>query len=531
VIDSSSNPLAALVAAVLPVAFVRKAKVLGTLASQNYRRSQITRMAAALSFRTLFGLIPILVVGLVVVHRFVPQEKMRESVGDVLRYTGIAQIEVDRQKMDPEAVTQTVPGLNIFGGSMLTADPAALVQAQAAMTHAVSQAKVQSERLDDWITKLLDRIDGVNFSAIGWIGAIMLIYAAMSMVVEIEKAFNQIAQAPTGKSWLRRVSQYWALLTLGPLLLLLTFWIGRGVEDAARAWLSENAFEAARGPLLSTIAYLVAIPISTLTLAIVYTSIPNARVQVSSAVLGALFAAVLWEGSKWAFRSYVHYSSNYAVLYGAIALLPLFLLWVYVTWMIVLLGFQVAMTLQTYRSISKANFRESVLIALGLAADPLQRAGGLAGPASVRLLAPSAALRCVCAVAERFAEGKPALLPVIAERASLDEPLAREVLERLADAGLLHRVVAPGASTDAPSVASYALARAPESLLVSDVLALLEGTAVSMREGAAAIVRAVKDAQVKALGPTTIADLQLLLVQATAPPMNTTAPPPALPAS
>lgn len=506
--DTFSHPIAAFVAGLLPVAFVRKAQVFASVANQSYRRSQLTRMAAALSFRTLFGLIPILVVGLVVVHRFVPQDRMREMVGDVLKFTGLAQIEVDRAALDPTTVAQTVPGINIFGGGVMSQDVEAIMKAQVA----ARAAEAQSERLDEWIRRLLDRIDTVNFAAIGWVGALMLIYAAMSMVVEIEKAFNQIAQAPTGKSWLRRITQYWALLTLGPLLLLLSFGVGRGVEEAARAWLSAHAYDFLRGPLLGIIVYLVAIPITTLTLAIIYASLPNTRVQVTSAMMGALFAAVLWEGSKWAFRSYIDYSTNYAKLYGALALLPLFLLWVYVTWMIVLLGFQVTMTLQTYRKVSKEHFRESVMIALGLMDDP--RAGS-EPLVSIRLLAPSAALRCVCAVAGRFREGQPALLPAVAEDASLDEPLAKEVLERLADAGVLHRV-----STSAPSaqgvvepspIPSYTMARPPESLLVSEVLALLEGTAATMRDGAAAIVRAVKDAQSKALGDTTIADLQQVL--------------------
>lgn len=541
--QSSPNFVPELLAAVLPAVWLRRAKLLGSVASQNIRHSQITRMAAALSFRTLFALLPILVIGLVVVHRFVPEDMMRDTVSRLLNFTGLTQIEVAK----PKPSAEMIPGLDIFSGSMLLADPAAIARAK----EQLQQSKEQNQRLDEWITDLLTRVDKINFAAIGWVGLLMLIYAALSMVIEIEKAFNQIARAPTGKSWLRRVTHYWALLTLGPLLLILSFAVSESATRLAARWSQpapmaqsaapviaqdagadapalvpaeatakpKAAAAQARSGLVRVVGFLCTVLLSTITLAIVYTSIPNTRIAIPAALAGAAFAALLWEASKWAFTAYAKVSTGYSLLYGALALIPLFMLWVYVTWVIVLIGFQTVVTLQTFRRISKRNFQESLLIALGLAEDPN------AGPGGVRLLAPSAALRCVCAVAERFRFGRPAPLELVAHEAGLDDTTAREVLERLADAGLLHRLAAPAGSE--VTVEQYALARAPEGVLAADVLALLEGgagvggeagggAAQALRGSAAVISRAVQDAQAKALGLTSLADLLVVLDRARA---------------
>jgi uncharacterized BrkB/YihY/UPF0761 family membrane protein len=274
------------------------------------------------------------------------------------------------------------------------------------------------------------RIDGINFGALGLVGAVMLIYAALSMVVETEKCFNQICGASMGKTWMRRIKDYWALLTLGPLLLVASFGVRAGVERIAVRALGEEqvmsapasdraiaqhtprseAQQAKREPrtsteslrddsvadstkaegkpvkavdaqppqgswlsraMISTVKFVLSVAVSTGMLMVVFAAVPNLRVRVGPAALGAVVAALLWELSKTLLGAYIASSmkSGYAALYGAVAIVPLFMLWVYITWLIVLLGFQITSTLQQYQTVLREGFRHGMLVALGLSRD------------------------------------------------------------------------------------------------------------------------------------------------------------------
>ncbi len=483
---------------------MHRGRMLWRVAAKNYSRSQITAMAAALSFRTIFGLVPVMAVSLVVLHRFVPAEKVKSVVTNFLEYTGLTKIVVSEPP--PEEIAATVPGLNIFGFGM--PNPAGAVQA--AQAAAQTQA-AQSARLDEWITVLLSRIDGINFGAIGLVSLIMLLYAALSMIVEIEKAFNQIAEAPTGKTWIKRITHYWTLLTLGPILLVAGFAVAQGLQPLLKSNL-EGALPMSGKVLADVLGSLIAIPISMITLMILFTSVPNKRIDFRAALWGGLGAAVLWELSKWGLVGYIKYSSSYARLYGVIALLPLFLLWVYVTWIIVLLGFQVAVTLQTFRVISKDGFKQSVMMALGLVGED-QVLGTTGGPrlmgvagtlghlGSIRVLDHGLPLRAMVVVADRFAKGQHTDLQTLTTELRADENLVKSVAERLMGAGLLHQIAVERAPTPC-----FVLAKPSQMILASEVF----GAGEDMLEGAAdktTITNRLRDARLTAFRGVTLADL------------------------
>jgi membrane protein len=532
--------------------------VLWRIALQNYRRSQLTRMAAALSFRTIFGLIPTLVVGLVVLHAFVSEEQVKGLVGEVLRFTGVDQIAVDEEKVrnvQQLRRVEAMTGINVFGfgfgdtaqslrpdlagglagGLSVGGQSAESVGGQGAMG---GQASATSARVDEWITTLMQRIDGINFGAVGLVGALMLIYAALSMVVETEKCFNQICGATLGKSWLRRVKDYWALLTLGPLLLVASFGVRAGVERIAMRALGETpttlvqgaasesvlmGSSSASGSLaknldartreaggekgsptamqpgttpqatrektwlsraaIGTTKFVLSVGISMGMLVVVFAAVPNMRVRVGPAVAGAVIAAVLWEVSKSLLGAYIANSmrSGYAALYGAVAIVPLFMLWVYVTWLIVLVGFQVTSTLQQYQTVSREGFRQGVLVALGLASDGAgQQASGL------RLVDPAAAVLVLGCVSQRFTGGLATTATDVRGATGLEAPVASMLLDLLSRGGWVHRVLGAGeqaseAAHAAPDEERFALARAPDEILATDVLRFAEREGVEHR--------------------------------------------------
>jgi membrane protein len=195
-----------------------------------------------------------------------------------------------------------------------------------------------------------------------------------------------------------------------------------------------------------------------------YITVPNARVRLLPALGGAVVAAALWEIGKWGFTQYLSFSAGYARLYGSIALIPLFLLWVYITWVIVLFGLSVSYYLQHGRRLARQQRQQAALSTLEFDGEPA-------------IVDPGAILALTVALARRFESGgRPAELGVLAADLSLSRVLTALFLERLVQAGMVHRVEPPEAPTGAGAAQGlFVLARPPEQIDAQSVLNLAEG--------------------------------------------------------
>src|SRR5262249_8113152 len=144
----------------------------------------------------------------------------------------------------------------------------------------------------DTLRSLIDRAKQIDYRAVGAIGVITLIYAAISMLTEIELAFNQIFRVPVGKNWRRRVLEHWALLTLGPPCLVATFIVGERAKSAIAHTIESTGLSPSGIVGLVLSGYAVTVVISTLLLLLGYTVLPNTRVRFVPALAGALVAAL-----------------------------------------------------------------------------------------------------------------------------------------------------------------------------------------------------------------------------------------------
>ncbi|MBI1190099.1 MAG: YihY family inner membrane protein [Tepidisphaera sp.] len=428
------------------------------------RQSQLTRMAAALTYRTLFGLIPVLVVGLVGLASFSTPDEQRDALHKVLTYAGIDQISFQDEEADDHVHRQhsETPAPSQGDAAAQPAPDAKAATPQPDFVGPPSPGQRVPSKLDRVIAGAVERAKTVR-GRVAAVGFLTLFYAAISMLVEIEKAFNQICNAPEGRSWVRRISQYWALLSFGPILLFLSFFITEYISSfASHLPLTENG--EVRRTMLSVLAFASACFTSTLMLTIIYVTVPNTRILVTPATLGALVAAIAWEAGKLGITKFVQFSAGYQQVYGALAILPLFLMWLYISWLIVLVGLQLAYSMQTYRQATAKGLTESVLIALGLKPDPNP-------PGRPRLIDGSAPLLVMVAVGERFEKGQRSDHSSISERTGLDAVAAAAVLEQLAGAGLLLRVA------EGDRQMSYSLARPAAHIRAIDVLDVADSLA------------------------------------------------------
>lgn len=417
-------------------------------------RSEIPRMAAALSFRTIFGLVPIIVMGVALLGSFRSPEEVTSAVRSLLDYAGLSVIEV-------EDVGSTSP----------TSGPGAVELFQVAPAPGSSDA-----RIDDWIVSLVSRVQDISFRAVGIAGVLFLIYAAMSLFLEMERSFNQICRAPSGRSWGGRIILYWAMLSLGLLSLLSSFWVG----GEFTGWVGTIG-----GSFWFGIAgFVVTVAISTLLLITLYTRLPNTHVTLRSAAAGAVVGAILWETGKWGFTRYLTYSTSYVSFYGSVALLLLFMIWVQVTWVFVLFGLQVAYAFQHFEQFRRqGSFGE---------------AASFEGPV---ILDPVVLVRVAAHAARRFARGETASARTASKACRLDESVAGVMLDRLAGSGVLR--VVEGTGQDEPE--RFTLARPAGAIAVRELVAL--GVGSESEEAPRTPLARLVAARVDAAGEMTLAEI------------------------
>jgi len=165
-----------------------------------------------------------------------------------------------------------------------------------------------------------------------WIGVLFLLATAYTMLVSVEKAFNHIWRVRQPRRGVARFLLYWAVLSLGPLLL--------GAGFVASTYVTSLSLLSGPDALIGAKPLLRITPIfsSVAAFTLFYAVVPNTRVPLRYALIGGLFAAALFEIAKALFGFYVRMFPGYQLIYGAFATVPLFLLWIYLSWLIVLFG-------------------------------------------------------------------------------------------------------------------------------------------------------------------------------------------------
>ncbi len=164
------------------------------------------------------------------------------------------------------------------------------------------------------------------------VGAVTLILTSIAMMGLIERVFNRIWRVKRERRWTKRLLVYWAIITLGPLL------VGISLTLTSQVFMHTSDLVGAV-PLLGRIFYtLVSVSLTMGAFTLLYMTVPNRDVDWRDAAWGGLVAAVAFEVAKRGFAVFIQQFPTYSRIYGALAALPLFLLWVYLSWLITLIG-------------------------------------------------------------------------------------------------------------------------------------------------------------------------------------------------
>lgn len=182
------------------------------------------------------------------------------------------------------------------------------------------------------------------------VGIGMLFVTALLMLMAIEKAFNHIWRVRQERKGVVSFLRYWAVLSLGPLLLGAGFAISSYVASM-ELFNSAASYVGGLVPGMRLVTFIF----TALAFTLLYVAVPNCKVPLRAGLAGGMFAAFLFELAKRGFGIFVGSFSSYTLVYGAFAALPVFLIWMYLSWSIILLGVEVTRALAVYRDDSKGS--------------------------------------------------------------------------------------------------------------------------------------------------------------------------------
>jgi membrane protein len=378
--------------------------------------------AAALAYITLLSLVPLTAVAMSILANF---ETGREQLLNLVVDT-VYPVDVQEERTAP-------PGTAGQGGD--GAEPGTELQ----------KIRVSSkQQLRDW----MDRFTS-NASQVGVVGFLVLVFFFIWTLRTVELSFNAIWNVSEGRPLSTQVARYSALLIWGPLLVLLTLSLttymhtATALQELPPQWLRGWIFKYVLPYIATFIAF-----------ASIYFLLPNTRVRLRPGVIGAAIAALLFAIGSHAFQYYVANVPTYSRIFGTLSVVPVMMLWLYISWVIILFGSEIAFVAQNFEDLRTKQAR-------------IERGIRWRTFYGVRMLVE---------IGERYLEGtQPPTAEELSHRFSVPEYVVIDVLNQLRNAGLIVR------TSDTEDI--YLPKRDLGVLKVADVVDALGGEALEFPTG------------------------------------------------
>ncbi len=196
------------------------------------------------------------------------------------------------------------------------------------------------ERGIELVATILGFVENMKVGVLGSLGLALLLYTVISLIQKVESSFNYVWHAKATRSLSRRFSDYLSVIMVGPVLVFSALGMTASMMSSrvVQNLLAIEPF----GSLMIFITKLMPFFLIILAFTFVYLFVPNTRVNVRSAFVGAVVGGSLWQATGMVFATFAETSTKYAAIYSGFAILILFMIWLYLSWLILLLGAQVA---------------------------------------------------------------------------------------------------------------------------------------------------------------------------------------------
>jgi membrane protein len=404
---------------------------------------QLPIRASALTFVTVLSLVPSLA--------FV--FSIAKSLGQDQFRTEIVEPFLEDMFGSDEAARSALPGLGSaaeVGGVTVTRPPSTQAtdgSGDAASTGDAAVEDGKGPELRAAIEKVLEFVENTDVKGLGALGFLVIVSAVIRLLGGIEEALNLTWSVERPRRLIRKIADYLAIVVVAPLLAMFatatTAALGSS-DSAAIVFLRENL---GFGPLIVWISQLLPLVTMLIVFTLVYLVMPNTKVRLRSAIVGGIAAAILWFVVQKVHVQLQIGVANYNKIYAGFAAFPIFLAWLWSSWLVVLSGAEFGYAdqhQQAYRREALTNTHTQAWFEF-------------------------AVLRSLARIVDAFQRGvKPPTLIELADETSIPEARLEEGLATLERAGVLLRAGESGEDV-------FALARPPEKVSVHDLLAHLRG--------------------------------------------------------
>ena len=298
------------------------------------------------------------------------------------------------------------------------------------------------EKGNELVMTILGFVENMKVGVLGSVGLALLLYTVISLIQKIEMTFNYVWRTKATRSLSRRFSDYLSVIMVGPVLVFSA--IGMTASLMSSAVVQQLIAIEPFGTLVVLLTKLMPFVLIILAFTFVYMFVPNIKVQLRAALTGALVGGVLWQSTGMVFAAFASSSTNYDAIYSGFAILILFMIWLYLSWLILLVGAQVAYYTQHPEHVRLTNQR------LPMSALFRERLG----------------LLVMYWIARHFeGSGTPWTLEALSQQLHVPGDNLDEVLSLLQKRGLLLE--------SASETPEYLLAHDPEQLTITQLLAVL----------------------------------------------------------
>ncbi len=183
-------------------------------------------------------------------------------------------------------------------------------------------------------------VENMRVGVLGAVGMALLLYTVISLIQKIERAFNFIWRVDKARPFAQRFSDYLSVILIGPVLVFSA--LGATASVMSTSVVQSLVAIQPLGYLVNFGAKMLPYLLVIAAFSFVYCFVPNTRVRLGSALVGAIVAGVLWQSVGWGFASFVVSSASYTAIYSGFAILILFMIWLYLAWLILLIGATIA---------------------------------------------------------------------------------------------------------------------------------------------------------------------------------------------
>jgi membrane protein len=192
----------------------------------------------------------------------------------------------------------------------------------------------------DVTNRIISFVDNLQVGVLGAAGTAMLFYTVVTLVAKVEDALNRIWRLPRSRNWGQRITAYLTVVLVGPVMVFTALTL---TASAQSYWLVERLVK------IGFMSYVFTLTTNVMpfvlfcgTFTFLYKLIPYTYVRLGSALVGGATAGILWQVVGMAFAAFIANSARYAAVYSSFAIVIVFLIWVYVGWLIFLVGAEVA---------------------------------------------------------------------------------------------------------------------------------------------------------------------------------------------